>query len=633
MGKMSDALLSKEPWSAVMMGNHALVRGMLEAGVRVATTYPGSPTPEIAAALSAVPPDDRSYYFEYSTNEKVALEVAAGASMNGHLSTVFFKSVGLNVASDSLIQLPMMELLGGMVVILGDDPGANSSQNEQDNRHFSRMSYIPMFEPATPQEAYEMFLEAARLAQQLRGPMFLRLTTHVCHAKELVRFGALPAEVPDWTPRFDRQNGPYVPIAADVHPLKRKAFAKLAQMAQESEMTRFNEIISPAGSGAVDGKRLGVVAASIPAGSVCECVAEAGAKVDILKLGLTFPLPKDKLAQFLGNHDEVLVLEELDRVMETEIKALCFDRGISCRLHTRGEMEELQGEYDPKRTWGLLSRTWPKVFAPLPAEVVATESVAPRLPQMCPGCGHRSAFHAVKAALAAQDITVADIGCHSLGYLPPYNMGEMLFSMGASPGLAAGLSLHQRQQERKIVAFIGDSTLFHAGLPGLLNAMLYDHDMTLILLENGTTAMTGHQVRAGSGEIGEKIHIPKLLETLGVKMIRDVDTYNQAKLTAAVKEAMAHKGFSIVIARHPCMLKFVRDQQKKMPGFKMQQVRIDQDVCDRRMVCAAEFGCPSFVRHEDGSVTVHEELCIGDGSCLPTCPVQAIGRPKTGGVA
>jgi indolepyruvate ferredoxin oxidoreductase alpha subunit len=628
MSKFSDTLLGREPFDALFMGNYALARGMLEAGVRVATTYPGSPTPEIAAALCAIPQERRPYYFEYSLNEKVALEVAAGASMNGHLSAVFFKSVGLNVASDALIQLPMMELMGGMVVILGDDPGANSSQNEQDNRHFSRMAYMSMLEPATPQEAYEMFLEAARLSKKHRTAVFLRLTTHVCHAKQLVRFGALDDQQPDWTPRFDRENGPYVPIAAQVHPLKRKALQKLELFEQESETSGFNELLLPTGTGEVGGKRLGIVSASIPANSAYECVAEAGARVDILKLGLTYPLPRRKLARFLRDHDEVLVLEELDRVLELELKALAFDEGLSCRILVRGPMEELQGEYDPKRTWALLSRHWPSLFAPLAEEPAPLDNVAPRLPQMCPGCGHRSAFHAIKAALGHQDITVADIGCHSLGYLPPYEMGEMIYCMGASPGLAAGLALGQKS--RKVVAFIGDSTLFHAGLPGLLNAMLYDHDLTLVLLENGTTAMTGHQVRAGSGEIGEKINIFQMLETFGVKFIRDVDTYNQAKLTATLQEAMAHEGFSVVIARHPCMLKFVRDQRKKMPGFQMQQVRVDQDVCDRRMVCVAQFGCPSFVRQDDGSVTVHEELCIGDGSCLPTCPVQAIGRPKGG---
>ena len=193
MERLPDLLMNKASHSALMMGNHALVRAMIEARVKVVTTYPGSPTPEIAQGITSIPEAKRPFYFEYSTNEKVATEVAFGAAMNGHLSTVFFKSVGLNVASDSLIQLPLMEVLGGMVVVLGDDPGVNSSQNEQDNRHFARMSFMPMFEPATPSETYRMFLAAAILAQRERMPVLLRMTTHVCHAREVVDFGPLGA--------------------------------------------------------------------------------------------------------------------------------------------------------------------------------------------------------------------------------------------------------------------------------------------------------------------------------------------------------------------------------------------------------------------------------------------------------
>ncbi len=227
MTKLKDRLVDPAPWSDLIMGNYAVARAIIETGTRVITTFPGSPTPEIAQALDAVDENRRDYYFEYSTNEKVALEVAAGASLNGHLSTVFFKSVGLNVAADSLIQLSLMELIGGMVIILGDDPGANSSQNEQDNRVFSRMSYIPMLEPATGAEAYEMYLEAVKISQKYKAPVFLRLTTHICHQREVVHFGSVDEKDADWSPRFDAENGPYVPIAATVFPLKRKALKKL----------------------------------------------------------------------------------------------------------------------------------------------------------------------------------------------------------------------------------------------------------------------------------------------------------------------------------------------------------------------------------------------------------------------
>ncbi|MBW2459814.1 MAG: indolepyruvate ferredoxin oxidoreductase, partial [Deltaproteobacteria bacterium] len=541
MAKLKDNLIEAAAWSDLIMGNHALARGIIEAGVRVATTYPGSPTPEIADALIAVPKDKRPYYFEYSTNEKVALEVATGASLNGHLSTVFFKSVGLNVASDSLIQLSMLELIGGMVVILGDDPGANSSQNEQDNRHFARMSYIPMFEPTTPTEAYEMFLEAARLSKKYQMPVFLRLTTHVCHAKEVVQFGALETREVDWTSRFDTANGPYIPIVAFVFPLKRKALEKLERMRQEAEGSRFNPLLSPNGKPADGSVKRGVIASGLAALAVRENLQESGHPVDVLQLGLSYPPPTVKLETFLREHDEVVVVEELDRVVETELKALAWDAKIDCDIHSRTDVEQLMGELTPDRTWSLLGESWIDLF-PAPEALPEAPPVSPRMAQMCPGCGHRSAYHAIRAALDDDTITVGDIGCHSLGFFPPYNIGSVLLCMGHSNGTGAGLSIHN---ERKVITFLGDSTLFHAGWPGIINAVVNQHKITLIVMENGTTAMTGHQPRMGAGEIGDKIPLRGMFEALGVGFIEEVDTYNQAKLTGIVKEAMAFDGFAV----------------------------------------------------------------------------------------
>ncbi len=628
MARLKDMLVKKEPWSDLIMGNYAVARAMIDTGTRVITNFPGSPTPEIAAALESVDQDKRDYYFESSTNEKVALEIAAGASLNGHLSTVFFKSVGLNVAADSLVQLGLMELIGGMVIILGDDPGANSSQNEQDNRWFSRMSYIPMLEPADPQEAYDMYREAVRLSRERKMPIFLRLTTHVCHARKVVQFEGILDEAPDWTPRFDAANGPYVPIASTVFPLKRKALAKLVSLEEYGNSSAFNQMISPNGSAAVDGKKLGIISFALPAMSALENLAEVGAGIDLLKLGMTYPLPRKLVVDFLNRHDEVLVMEELDQVLENEIKAAAWDSGVSCKILCRTDSEDLMGELGPARTMKILADVWPSFFNS-PAQPVASDKISPRLPQMCPGCGHRSAFHAIRKALGDDAITVADIGCHSLGFMPPYKMGEVLFSMGHGVSTASGMAIGN--ETRKVLTFIGDSTLFHAGLPGIVNAAIYDHNITLVLMENGTTAMTGHQPRFGSGEVGEKIPFVPLLENLGVRFIREVDAYEQATLTKHVVEAIEHKGFAMVIARHPCMLKFTRNQRKNMPGFRLPNVRVDQDKCERIYECAAEFGCPSFQRSADGSITVNEELCIGDGSCLQTCPVQALWRPRPGG--
>jgi indolepyruvate ferredoxin oxidoreductase alpha subunit len=365
----------------------------------------------------------------------------------------------------------------------------------------------------------------------------------------------------------------------------------------------------------------------LPALSLLENITSSVAPVELLKLGLTYPWPSAKVEEFLRSHDEVLIVEELDRILEQELKSFVLDHAIPVRLHARVGDEELMGEMTPGRTWTLLARIWPDLFPPCPAHEPGP-AVTPRIPQMCPGCGHRSAYHAIKSALPPNAITVADIGCHTLGFFEPYDIGKVLLCMGHSTGTAAGLRLFN--QERKVVCFLGDSTYFHAGIPGVVNAVANDHDITLILMENDTTAMTGHQPLASSPEQGERrISIEETLKSLNVKFIRNVDTYRQAELAQAVREAMEHTGFSVVIARHPCMLQFTKRQMRK-GAFKPVQVQVDQQVCDKQHVCTGDFGCPSFVLHEDGTVTVHPDLCIGDGSCRQTCPTQALIQPRGG---
>ncbi len=616
---MGEMLLREEPFSEIVMGDTAIVRAMVEAGVRVASSYPGSPTPEIAEAIASIPHERRPFYFEFSTNEKVALEVAFGASINGHLSCCFFKSVGLNVAADSFVQLSMMNLLGGMVIVLGDDPGANSSQNEQDNRHLARLAYVPVFEPASPKESYEMFLEAAKLSKEHNMPVIVRLTTHVCHAKEKVRFGRWKPKPLDPTPRFDPKSGSYIPLtAATVYPMKRRALENVERLREYAEFSPFNLFVKN------DNNRRGIITAGLPFLSLMDVLQFADEKPDILKLGMAYPLPRKLVADFLASHDEVKVLEELDNFIEVEVKSIAFDSGIKSRIIGKKDLEDWVGEYVPEKVYSVMKKTWPDMLpdmdfspkGPMPS---------PRPPQLCPGCGHRSAFYAIKRALKDTDITVADIGCHTLGYLDPHEMGQVLLCMGHSTGTGSGLSLFN--DERKVVAFIGDSTLFHAGLPGIINAVFNRHNLTLVIMENGTTAMTGHQDHPGSGKNfngpTDAISIKKMLEGLGVKSIRVVDAYSQQKLTEAVREAVSEEGFSVVIASHPCMLKFTREQRRKGKLTK-RQVSVDQEKCKRIYECVKAFACPSFQLKDDGSVEVSEELCIGDGSCVQTCPVKAL---------
>lgn len=622
MKDMGEMLLTQAPFSEIVMGNTALVRAMIEAGTKVITSYPGSPTPEIASAIQSIPLALRPFYFEFSTNEKVATEVAFGASLNGHLSTVFFKSVGLNVAADSFVQLSLMHLIGGMVVVLGDDPGANSSQNEQDNRHYARMSYTPMLEPANPAEVYTYYKEAAALAKNMGKAVILRLTTHVCHAKERVSFsGWTPNAEADNSPRFDPANGPYIPLVSSVYPKKRKALTDLKRVEKWVDERHLHRIVA-------NNSRHGIIVSGMPYLSVEEVLMSLADKPDILKLALVYPVPTQAIIDFLGTHQEVKVLEELDDTLEKAVKALAFDHGLKTRILGKAAIEDWIGEYTPDKVRDILHQTWPEQIPARKIPVVDTAmAISPRPPQMCPGCGHRSAFHAIKQALPEGTITVADIGCHTLGFQEPYKMGEVLLCMGASAGIAAGMTLFN--DSRKVVAFLGDSTFFHAGLPGIINALFNKHNFTLVLMENGTTAMTGHQDHAGSGrnfnEATEAIPVRSVVEGLGVKHIFETDTYKQKELTEMVRQALAVDGFSVVIARHPCMLLFARNQRKKS-GFTPHHVRIDQAQCARLHTCVEDFACPSFSRGADGSVSVNRDLCIGDGSCIQTCAKKAITR-------
>lgn len=619
MKDMGEMLLTRTGFSEIVMGNTALVRAMIEAGTRVITSYPGSPTPEIATAIQSIPPDRRPFYFEFSTNEKVATEVASGATLNGYLSTVFFKSVGLNVAADTFVQLSLMNCLGGMVIVLGDDPGANSSQNEQDNRHYAYMSYTPVFEPASPTEAYAYYKEAAAMAKAMGKPIILRLTTHVCHAKERVAFAGWTPERFEHNPRFDAANGPYIPLTTAVFP---KKFAALEGLRRVGKWVDERNLHQTNGSGSTRG----IILSGMVALSVADVLEGLDYRPDVLKLAMPYPVPTRVIAEFLAAHEEVKVLEELDDTLEKEIKAMAYDRGLSTKIMGKTGDEDWVGEYTPDKVQDILHRTWPDS---IPARTVAdAQTMAPvpaRPPQMCPGCGHRSAFHAIKQALPDKTITVADIGCHTLGFLEPYRMGEILLCMGASTSIGAGLA--RFNESRKVVAFLGDSTFFHAGLPGIINALFNKHNLTLVLMENGTTAMTGHQDHAASGrnfnEVTDAIPVRRVLEGLGVKHIFETDTYRQQELTRMMREALALDTFSVVIARHPCMLLFARNQRKKS-GYVDRHVSIDQGVCTQIHACVQEFACPSFTRAADGSVTVNPELCIGDRSCIQTCPKQAI---------
>jgi indolepyruvate ferredoxin oxidoreductase, alpha subunit len=614
MKKLGDMIINKAPFKEILMGNEAVVRAMIETGTKVVTSYPGSPTPEIASTIQSIGQDNCPFYFEFSVNEKVAAEVAFGAALNGNLSCVFFKSVGLNVALDTFVQLGLMNITGGMVAIVGDDPGANSSQNEQDNRNVYKMSRVTVFEPSSPGEAYDYYKHAAALAVKEQTIVVLRMTTHVCHAREKIKFDKYK-NISSYKTDFNKENGPYIALTVMALDMKRESIKKLQQSRQYIKDAGLNREFN---SGTSQGK--GIITAGLTYLSVLDVLENVKNRPDILKLGAVNPLEQDCILSFLKAHDEILILEELDDILEIQIKALAYDAQLKTKLMGKTDDEDYVGEYTPDKVKDKITTTWPGMIQTDPEAFILPFEVPARPAQMCPGCGHRSAFFAIKKALGNEDITVADIGCHTLGYMPPFNIGEVLMCMGASSGMASGLSLFN--DKRKVVAFLGDSTFFHAGLPGLINAIFNNHNITLIIMENGTTAMTGHQDHAGN-----IISIENLLKGLGIENIFSCDTYNQSKLTDLVKQSMQIKGISIVIAKHPCMLKFTRLQQKKT-GFVQKHILINQETCKKIHDCVEEFGCPSFIRNLDESIDINLDLCIGDGSCRPSCPEQAIGFDK-----
>ncbi len=605
MKTLGGILVQKGPFEEIVIGNTAIVRAMMEGGVKVVTSYPGSPTPEIAEAINSIPKEVRPFYFEFSVNEKVALEVAFGAALNGNTSCVFFKSVGMNVVADSFVQLSMMRIPGGMIIVVGDDPGANSSQNEQDNRHYMRMSYTPVFEPCNAQEIYDMFLEALRISRTFESAIVIRLTTHTAHFKQKVRFGEY---IPNSTSMsiFDpKKRGPYIPLGEAVFMMKRRALENLQKYSEISE--NHVKLIAK-------GNQRGIITAGLPFATILDVLGERVDYVDILKLGMIHPLPRKAVVQFLKSHKEVKIVEELDDFLEEKIKAIAYDEGLETKIIGKLSIDEWIGEYLPDKVEEVLFDTWPDLVEKPEVPKMSIKTVK-RVPQLCPGCGHRAAFYVISKVLSERDISVADIGCHTLGYLPPYEVGQVLLCMGHSNGTASGLSLFN--SERKVIALIGDSTFFHAGLPGIINAVYNDHKYVLIVMENYTTAMTGHQDHAGS-----KIKIKSVLEAFGIKNIYEVDTYNYERFEQVLREAIAAQGFSVIIARHPCMLKFTRERRVK--GFaKVRQVRVTEK-CNLAMSCISIFGCPSFQRIEGNRVLVQKELCIGDGSCLAVCPKGAL---------
>ena len=615
---MHDLLSGTQGETRFLLGNEAIIRGALESGVRYVAAYPGTPSSEIIDGFAVLGPQIGAEV-EYSVNEKVSVESATAAAQCGVRSLAAMKHVGLNVASDAFMTLAYVGVKAGMVVVSADDPSLHSSQNEQDNRYYAKMAGVPMLEPATPQEAKDMVLAGYELSEKYGIPILLRTTTRVNHCRGPVTMGKLVERKLEGTFAKDPFNLVVVPMVG--RKLHLRLLEKLDQLKEASETSPFN---TEEGVGS-----WGIVTSGVSTLYVQDAVRELGIKdrVRHLKLGMTHPFPEGLVAEFLGRVEAVLVVEELEPFLEEAVRVVAQKCGFQGKIAGK-EYIPRAFELDTVKVKEAMARFFevtyrePQVFA-VPQDLPA------RPPNLCPGCPHRATFFSVKKVFGSEVVYPTDIGCYTLGLLPPLQMADFLICMGSSVSTAGGFSrvLHQ-----PVVAFIGDSTFFHSGITGLINAVSHDRYLLLVILDNGTTAMTGHQPHPGvwltrEGRGQSKVDLETLVRGCGVQKLAVVNPLNVKKTQQVLQEMKAglkDGGVSVLISRSPCPL-----YERRMLGIKQKVVFQVTGNCGPCREDLAQLGCSAFVwsRNEAGEacVQINEVLCGGCAVCAQLC--EAI-KPK-----
>ena len=593
----------------ILSGNEAVALGAFQAGVKVASAYPGTPSTEILQNFATYD----GVYAEWAPNEKVALEVAIGSAMTGVRTLFTTKHVGLNVAADPLMTLAYTGITGGLLMVCADDPGMHSSQNEQDNRFYARFAKIPMLEPSDSQEAKQMVEAGLLLSEQYDTPALLRITTRVCHAKGIVDMDAANQEGIPVAEGFKRDLKKFVMIPA---------FAKLRhpQVLEREEKLKAVSEKSPFNRMEMSDTRIGVITSGIAYQYVKEIMPEAS----VLKLGMTFPLPTDLIREFAGKVDRLFVVEELEPYIEDEVRIL----GLP--VEGKAFFSRLD-ELSPDAVAAGFDKAGILPFDLPPVQEKAPGGEMPRPPLLCAGCPHRGLFYALNKMKA---IVHSDIGCYTLSVLPPLQSIDSTLCMGASISMAHGTAKAMAQagieDKRPVFAAIGDSTFFHSGITSLLDVIYNKGNVNVIIMDNRITAMTGGQQNPGTGktlqmEETNAVDIITLVNGLGCTRAREIDPFDLDGTIAALKEEIAYDGPSVLVTKRPCIQLFRQDPQ----AVRM----VDTNACIGCKMCL-KLGCPSIsqgevIPDEKGKKErrysyIDAATCYGCALCEQVCKQDAI---------
>jgi len=541
--------MRKKPFKKeILLGNEAIVRGALEAGVQFVSTYPGTPASEIGNAFYKIA-KDTGVYFEFSTNEKVALEAAIGASFSGLKCLVAMKSFGLNVAADALIPFCYTGSKGSTVIIVADDPSCwSSAQSEQDSRAYSYLANIPTLEPSGSQECKDFTKLAFEISEKFKIPVIIRTTTRVAHQRGVVKLSNIQHPVLN-KGVFVKDPRRFVTMPPRVLGMKKELLEKIEKIKEFSEKSKINQTYRFTKS--ID--KIGIITSGISYLYVLEALGELNLALPVLKLGFFYPLPERKIKKFIKHLKKVLIVEELDPYLEREIERLA--KIVNPKLQIFGKnLLTTVGELKPEYVISALAKIRRlKSGFKLPK----LPSFPKRFPNLCPGCYYRLVFSAVKKAAPRNTVFGGDIGCYMLAGLPPFEVQDYLSCMGSSIGIAHGIKKVTRQ---KLITFIGDSTFFHAGIPALINTVFNKSNPLIIILDNQTTAMTGHQPHPGAPSEGEGLKIEDIVRACGVKNLKIIDPVNTEEMIKTIKEFLEKEEVSVIIARRLCWL---LSQQKK----------------------------------------------------------------------